>query len=100
MRCKRAGDIGLSIPEAKPDLPRLMAYKQSVVEQLVGGVEQLLKARRITVVRGTARMTGSNTLSVEDAEGGRQEISATQVIVATGSIPAEAADSPAATFLA
>jgi dihydrolipoamide dehydrogenase len=89
VRCKRAREVGLSIPEAGVDLPRLMAYKRSTVEQLVGGVEQLLKSSRVTLVPGTARMTGPNTLSVEDAEGGRQEISANHVVLATGSISAE-----------
>src|SRR3989339_809144 len=89
VRCKRAGELGLSIPEVNVDLARLMAYKRSVVDQLVGGVEQLLKARRVTLVRGTARMTKPDTLLVEDAEGGRQEISANHVIPAPGSITAE-----------
>ena len=89
VRCKRAGELGLSIPEAAVDLPRLMAYKQSIVDQLVGGVEQLLKARRVTLVRGEARMTSPDTLVVDDAAGGRQEISANHVILAPGSITAE-----------
>lgn len=89
VRCKRAGALGLSIPQAAVDLPRLMAYKQSTVEQLVGGVEQLLKARRVTLVRGEARMIRPDVLLVDDAEGGRQEISANHVILAPGSITAE-----------
>jgi dihydrolipoamide dehydrogenase len=66
-----------------------MAYKQSVVDQLVGGVEQLLKARRVTLVHGKARMTKPNTLVVDDAAGDRHEISANQVVLAPGSITAE-----------
>jgi len=89
VRCKRAGELGLLIPEAGVDLPRLMAYKRSTVEQLVGGVEQLLKSRRVTLLRGTARMISPNRLSVEDAEGDQQEISANHVVLAPGSIPAE-----------
>jgi len=89
VRCKRAGELGLSIPQAAVDLPRLMAYKQSTVEQLVGGVEQLLKARRVTLVRGEARMIRPDVLLVDDAEGGRQEISANHVVLAPGSITAE-----------
>jgi dihydrolipoamide dehydrogenase len=88
VRCKRAGDIGLSIPQAAVDLPRLMAYKQAIVDQLVGGVEQLLKARRVTLVRGEARMTSPETLVV-DAAGGPQEVTANHVILAPGSVTAE-----------
>jgi len=89
VRCKRAGELGLSIPQAAVDLPRLMAYKRSVVDQLVGGVEQLLKARRVTLVRGEARMIRPDTLFVDDARSGRQEITANQVVLAPGSITAE-----------
>ena len=88
-RCQRAGDLGLAIPQAAVDLPRLMAYKRSIVDQLVGGVEQLLKARRVTLVRGQARMTKPDTLVVDDAAGCQQEISASHVILAPGSITAE-----------
>lgn len=89
VRCKRAGDIGVSIPQTAVDLPRLMNYKQSVVDQLVGGVEQLLKARHVTVVRGEARMTSPDTLAVSNAEGAQQEVKANRIILAPGSITAQ-----------
>jgi dihydrolipoamide dehydrogenase len=89
VRCKRASEFGLSIPEVAVDLPALMNYKRSVVSQLVGGVEQLLKARHVTLVRRTARMTKPDMLLVDDAQGGRQEITANHIILAPGSIPAE-----------
>src|ERR1035441_7959600 len=65
VRAKQAGDFGLSIPQAAVDLPALMAYKRKTVEQLVGGVEQLLKARRGRVVhsRGRVRWAGSHARS-------------------------------------
>lgn len=89
VRTKRANEFGLSIPEVAVDVPTLMNYKASVVSQLVGGVEQLLKARRVTLVRGTARMTTPDTLLVENAQNGHQEVAANHIILAPGSIPAE-----------
>ena len=68
VRAKRAGEFGLTIPQAAADLPALMAYKRSTVEQLVGGVEQLLKARRVTLIHGEARMVKLDTLSIEDGK--------------------------------
>ena len=91
VRCKRADDIGLSIPQAEVNLPRLMAYKQSVVDQLVGGVEQLLKARRVTLVRGRGSMTKPGTVLVDAVGGGRQEVVANHLILAPGSITAASA---------
>ena len=52
LKARRAHEFGVSIPSAVPDLPSLMAYKQAAVDRLVGGVEQLLKKRRVTLVRG------------------------------------------------
>jgi dihydrolipoamide dehydrogenase len=89
VRCKRAGDFGLSIPKVTVDLPALMNYQRSVVGQLVGGVEQLLKARRVTLIRGMARIAGPGTLSVEDQRDGNQEVFANHIILAPGSITAE-----------
>src|SRR5512137_157236 len=86
VRVKRAGDFGLSIPEATVDLPALMAYKRKTVEQLVGGVEQLLKARRVTLIHGEARLVKPDTILIEDGKGGREEISAQRIILAPGSV--------------
>jgi dihydrolipoamide dehydrogenase len=98
LRSKRASEYGLPIPQVAVDLPGLMTYKRTVVDQLVGGVEQLLKARRVTLVRGEARLIRPDTLSVDDGQGGRQELSANHVILAPGSItanpPIEGCDLP------
>lgn len=88
MQAKRAGDFGLAIPQAAADLPALMAYKRKTVEQLVGGVEQLLKARKITLIKGAAQMIRPDALLVGDGKEGQLEISAQQIILAPGSVTA------------
>ena len=88
VQAKRAGDFGLAIPQAAADLPALMAYKRRTVDQLVGGVEQLLKARRVTLIHGEAQLIKPDTLSIDDGKGGRQEISAQRIILAPGSVTA------------
>ena len=88
VRAKRAGEFGLAIPRATVDLPALMAYQRSTVDQLVRGVEQLLKARRITLIRGAAQIIKPDTLSIDDGKGGRQELSAQRIILAPGSLTA------------
>ena len=80
----------MTIPSATVDLPGLMRYKQAVVDQLVGGVEQLLRARRVRVLRGHGRLIQPHTLVVGAADG-VEEISAPHVILATGSLPLEPA---------
>jgi len=88
LKARRASEFGVSIPSALPDLPSLMAYKQAAVDRLVGGVEQLLKKRRVTLVWGEGRLVRPDTLHVTDAAGVAVEISARQVILAPGSITA------------
>lgn len=88
LKARRAGEFGVSIPSALPDLPSLMAYKQAAVDRLVGGVEQLLKKRRVTLVRGEGRLVRPDTLRVTDAAGEAVEISALHVILAPGSLTA------------
>lgn len=89
VRSRRASEFGLSIPEVAVDLPRLMDYKQTTVDQLVGGVEQLLRARRVSLIRGQARLARPDTLLVDTAEAGIQEVSARHIILAPGSVTAE-----------
>ena len=89
LKGRRAGEFGVSIPSALPDLPSLMAYKQAAVDRLVGGVEQLLKKRRVTLVRGEGRLVRPDTLRVTDAAGEAVEISARHVILAPGSLTAQ-----------
>jgi dihydrolipoamide dehydrogenase len=73
VQAKRAGGFGIAIPQAAADLTALMAYQRSTVEQLVGGVEQLLKARHVTLIRGEARLTRPDQLAIQDGTGGRRE---------------------------
>ncbi len=88
VQARRAGAFGLSIPQAAADLPALMAYKRTTVDQLVGGVEQLLKARRITLIRGEAQLVRPDALRIDDGKGSLQEISAQRIILAPGSLTA------------
>lgn len=71
------------------DFPKVMARTRKVVGELTGGVGQLLKARKVDVVMGTARLTGKETLEVTDADGKTQTVAARNIIIATGSVPAK-----------
>jgi dihydrolipoamide dehydrogenase len=86
-RCRTAGDLGLSIPQVSADLSCLMARKQNTVDQLVQGVEHLLRARRVTVIAGEAQFIKPGLLSVS-ANGIVSEIPARHILLAPGSITA------------
>ncbi len=88
VRCRRAQEFGLFIPKVSADIPALMTYKQASVDQLVGGVEHLLRERRVTVVSGEARFDRPGLLSVMQT-GRRFEIAANHIVLAPGSLPSE-----------
>lgn len=86
LRSRRACEFGLSIPRVDVDLPALMTYKRNTVDELVGGVENLLKARHIKVICGEARLIKPDTLFIDDGKGGQWELSANHIILAPGSV--------------
>jgi dihydrolipoamide dehydrogenase len=88
VNARHARDFGLLIPSTAPDLPSLMTYKQSTVDALVGGVEQLLKKRKVTLLRGDGYVLRPDRLRVADRQGAISEVTARQMILAPGSITA------------
>jgi dihydrolipoamide dehydrogenase len=78
------GEHGISFGAPKLDIPKLVGWKESVVERLTGGLSQLAKQRKVEVIRGEARLTGPTTLSV-----GEREVSFANCIIAAGSQSAE-----------
>jgi dihydrolipoamide dehydrogenase len=80
LEARRAREFGLEIGSIKASLPQIMARKRKVVGTLVSGVEQLMKANRITVHRGTGRVLSPHLVRVDDTE-----ITARKIIIASGS---------------
>ena len=70
------------------DFKTVTARKNSVVEQLRGGVEGLLGHKNITLVRGKAQFKDAHTVSVIPSEGDPLEYTADYIIIATGSVSA------------
>jgi len=75
---------GIVFGTAEIDLPKLRAWKSSVVGKLTGGLRVLAKQRKVEVVRGTGRFVSPNVLEVMDGSGS-QRIRFDQCIIAAGS---------------
>jgi dihydrolipoamide dehydrogenase len=71
---------GIAFGQPKIDLERLIGWKQSVVDQLTGGLSGLARQRKVEVVRGEARFTDPHAISVGD-----RTITFEHAIVAVGS---------------
>lgn len=80
---QRASEFGLSAEETGFDLDAVVTRSRKVADQLSGGVAHLLKKNKITVVMGSGRLTGVNTVEV-DTDTGTQTLQAGNIILATG----------------
>jgi len=85
---KEAPNWGIDFGTPKIDLDKLRSFKESVVAANTGGTGQLVKQRKINYIQGKASFVNSNTLFIEKAEGGSEELISEHAILATGSVPA------------
>ncbi|MDD2762363.1 MAG: dihydrolipoyl dehydrogenase [Opitutaceae bacterium] len=94
-----AAASGIKLAGVELDLAALLQKKDAVVQKLVGGVAQLAKARKITVLTGHATLTSATTIAISPVAGAAgpgpdspspaTEISARNIVLATGSAPSE-----------
>jgi len=79
---------GVTFGKPEVNLDALRAWKaDDVVGRLTGGLEQLAKQRKVSVVRGEACFTGPHSLTVTQADGHVQTLTFDHAIIAAGSQP-------------
>ena len=78
---------GISTGEVSFDLSTMQARKDKVVEQLTGGVAQLLKGNGIEWLQGTGKLLAGKKVEFTPFEGEAQVLEPKYVILATGSVP-------------
>lgn len=87
---QEASAFGVQINgETTIDYTQVLNHKASVVQQLEGGIAKLLQANKVDVLKGTAELTNRNTIVVNKLDGTTEQLHAKNVIIATGSEPAE-----------
>ncbi|HEY4026233.1 MAG TPA: dihydrolipoyl dehydrogenase [Candidatus Dormibacteraeota bacterium] len=80
---QRGGEYGVRADGLRFDMKAANKRRDQVVDQLVKGVEGLMKANGITVVQGAGRLEKDRTFVVEG-----ERYQARDIVVATGSVPA------------
>lgn len=81
---KGAAEFGVHSSSPVIELAETQVRKQAVVDRLVGGLETLLKGRKVTIVAGRGTLLpDARTIRVSDGS----EVTGRNVIVATGSAP-------------
>jgi dihydrolipoamide dehydrogenase len=84
---KHIEDFGINVGSVSIDVEKMHCRKQCVIDQLVGGVTQLLKANNVEVIKGYAKLKDKNTAAVIKEDGTTSLLSARNIIIATGSAP-------------
>ncbi len=79
--------IGVTFARPEIDLDRVRAWKDEVIGKLTGGLGQKVIQKKLTYVRGTARLKDAHTLVVTAHDGTVGEMTFEQAILATGSRP-------------
>jgi dihydrolipoamide dehydrogenase len=83
---KHGERMGIKAPSIEVDFPRVQAWNRSVVDRFRRGVEYLLRANGVEVVKGAASFESANAVVVQP-QGDR--IKAEIMIIATGSRPSD-----------
>jgi dihydrolipoamide dehydrogenase len=89
----RTAAIGLTAAKPTLDYPRTVAWKDSVVSRLTGGVAALLKKAKVRSLRGLAILVDGKS-AIVNSDTGEQRIRTEHLVLATGSEPAPLAALP------
>ncbi|MFH1752775.1 MAG: FAD-dependent oxidoreductase, partial [Candidatus Omnitrophota bacterium] len=81
---KRAKEFGIEISSCSVNYQEVKARKDRVVATLKKGIESLFRSKNITLKRGHGRVADKGVVTV-----GGESITAKDIIIATGSRPAE-----------
>ncbi len=80
-------DHGIVINKPKVDIKQMMARKRDVVSVTCSGVEFLMKKNKIDVHHGHGSFKDPNTVTVTASDGKATDLTAKNIIIATGSKP-------------
>jgi dihydrolipoamide dehydrogenase len=78
---QRGPEFGIGFENLTADLGVAVDRSREVVKRFVSGVEQLFQQNKVTLIRGTATVTGPNSISVAPSG---ESVEAKNIIVAAG----------------
>ncbi len=77
--------LGIELSKPKLNLKKMLAHKDTTVEQNVKGLDFLMKKNKIDVYRGTGKIVAAGKVSVTGEDGKAEEIETKNIVIATGS---------------
>lgn len=90
----RLSTHGIGIKSPTIDVAAMQKRKQSIVEQLTGGIAGLFKHNGVTVIEGRGKVLAGARVEVTDSKGKVKVVDATDVIIAAGSEPVKIPPAP------
>ncbi|MFH1479221.1 MAG: dihydrolipoyl dehydrogenase [Candidatus Omnitrophota bacterium] len=81
--------FGINIRDYNVDFNKIYDRKDNIVKRLSSGIEMLLKSKKIELIKEKVTIKGPNTLETNSAT-----IEASNMLIATGSIPFELPNAP------
>jgi dihydrolipoamide dehydrogenase len=85
---KHFADHGIEVSgEVKVNLEKMIARKQSVVDQTSGGINFLMDKNKVTVFNGLGSFVDATHVAIAKADGSSETIEGKNIIIATGSKP-------------
>lgn len=80
---------GVVVEKLSLDLKTLIARKDKIVSDLTGGIDYLMKKNKIERINGKGKLLSANEIEIADNQGQKRKITSKNIVLATGSIPAE-----------
>jgi dihydrolipoamide dehydrogenase len=78
---------GIELKNLKVDMPQMIARKDDVVAQNTAGIQYLFKKNKIDSYEGIGSFVDKNTVKITKSDGSTENITAKNVIIASGSKP-------------
>ena len=85
---------GIIVKDFQLDLAKMMARKDQVVKELTQGLAGLFRKNKIAIETGTGKLIGAGKVSVQGPNGKTSELTAKNIVIATGSEPASLPNIP------
>lgn len=76
---------GIDVKDVALNLPTMLKAKEKAVTALTKGVEGLLKKNKVDYIKGMASFASPTSVDVELLDGGKTQVEAKNIIIATGS---------------
>ncbi|MDE1191255.1 MAG: dihydrolipoyl dehydrogenase [Arachidicoccus sp.] len=81
---KHSDSYGIKAEQFEADFNAIIKRSRGVADKMNKGVQFLLKKYKVEVIMGTAKLAGKNKVEVVAADGSKQTLEASNIVIATG----------------